>query len=755
MTMRRALICLAVLTVTCVFAQEEGPLWQPEPADLDPAQNLALGKPVSYAPAPNYGLTRAGDTDAADLTDGALSDHPRGQLWFQDKCVGWSYGGLCNLSLDLEAVAPISEVAIRFQGGAPQPGIVTPVWIDVVVSDDGETWRRVARYSTLADGDTARFGVPRDEGQAWVHRFRFTDLNTRGRYVGLSFYGTGLTVSDEMYVFRGDFDPETCDLAALPVVDFSTTRPQMHFHKPYLCFTTNVTTPNPVGLVAPEGAESQAVTIALELPAGTKLVGGGGFGRAEEDAPLAQLAPETTEDGYTRYEFAGNMGAATKTFGRLFIGGDWADGQEGELRYRVTYADGTQSPSATVPLYALELPPTPQPERLMVGLSWYGLESLASWPNAIENYRALGLNTVNTFVHWMDRPDTRPELWAFWDACRDAGFKLQNIDSTFHRIPDVPEAHCQFADGTVGTRLCPSYRGQYYQAELQRVAEQCALARPHALFADIELWSWRGPVDAQNCTRCQADKAASGIESWEEWQLAKGYEMWSDAVKAVRQAVAAVGGPEMEFGVYDWRAGQSYQFTWPFDRLYPEYLQSSQPSTYTPLYPYHLALIGDEARADRRLLPRPDVMPWITPGDAGTFSGESFRYALLECFANGSRGMQFWSGRIWDAELLAAYARVIRSLQPVENLLMEADLIEGAEVQGAGRISGVTSGEEMVILVADYLDEAGGAVTVRLPVNAAMTATDLDTGETLRVAADGTLTVPLAGVKARLLHVTR
>jgi hypothetical protein len=153
------------------------------------------------------------------------------------------------------------------------------------------------------------------------------------------------------------------------------------------------------------------------------------------------------------------------------------------------------------------------------------------------------------------------------------------------------------------------------------------------------------------------------------------------------------------------------------------------------------------------LLPRSDLLPWITPGDAGTFDGERFRYALLECFCNGARGMNFWSGRVWDAELLAAYSRVIRNLQPVEDLLISGELLEGAELRTAGRISGVTADGEMVILVADYHQEAGGAVTVTLPTALAMTATDLDTGETLEVSAAGELTVPLEGVRARVLHV--
>ncbi|MGD9497285.1 MAG: hypothetical protein AB7Y46_13380 [Armatimonadota bacterium] len=755
--MRCAVLLLATLSlVASACAQEEPhPGWQPEPGDLDPDQNIALEKPVTYAPDPNYGLTSAGGTDPTDLTDGVLSDHPRGHLWFQSKCVGWSYGGLGSLMLDLGQIEPIREVAMRIQGGSPQAGICTPVWMEVVVSDDGESWRRVGEYSTFRAGDDQRFGVPAYEGVAWVHRFRFTDLATRGRYVGISLYGAGLTVADEMYVFRGDHDPDAVSLTALPETDFSVTRPHMALHKPYLCFTTNVTTPNPVGLLAPTGHQAEPVTIILDLPPGTRLVAGDGFGRGEEQAPLAEIAPEQTDDGWTRYQFAATAGENTKTWGRLFIGGDWADGQEGELRYATVYADGTQTPLVSVPLRAIEVPATPQPQRLLVGLSWYSLGALMSWPNAIDDYRALGLNTVNTMVHWMRDVEANQELWDFWEQCRDAGFKLQNIDSTFHQMPDQPETRCQLADGTTSSRRCPSYRGQYYQAEIERVARQCALARPHALFADIEIWNWQGPVDAEKCTRCQADFARSGLESWEEWKLAKGFEMWRDVVEAVRAAVSDAGGPEMEFGVYDWRAGQVYQFTWPFDRLYPEYLQSSQPSTYTPLYPYHIAMVGDEARRDRQRLPRADVILWLTPGDAGTFSGERFRYALLECFANGARGMQFWSGRVWDAELLAAYARVIRNLAPVEDVLADGELLEGAQVQGAGRISGVVAGGEMVILVADYLGETEGTVTVTLPVAGAMTATDLDTGETLQVAADGTLAVPLGGEMARLLHVRR
>jgi hypothetical protein len=230
--------------------------------------------------------------------------------------------------------------------------------------------------------------------------------------------------------------------------------------------------------------------------------------------------------------------------------------------------------------------------------------------------------------------------------------------------------------------------------------------------------------------------------------------MWTDVVKSVRKAVKQADGREIEFGVYDWRAGKAYQFTWPFDRLYPEYLQSSQVSTYTPLYPYHISLVGDECREDRANLPRADVIPWITPGNAGTFSGKRFRYALLECFANGARGVNFWSNRVWDAELMAAYARVIRNIGPVEDLIISGKLLEDAQIESPGRISGVVSGNEMLALAADYLGTGPTELDIRLPVKSTCVVTDLDTREKLGDISNGKLlTISFGSERARLLHV--
>ena len=184
-------------------------------------------------------------------------------------------------------------------------------------------------------------------------------------------------------------------------------------------------------------------------------------------------------------------------------------------------------------------------------------------------------------------------------------------------------------------------------------------------------------------------------------------------------------------------------------------MQSSQVSTYTPLESYHLALIGDEVRQDRDKLPRSDVLPWITPGDAGTFPGDAFRFALLECFANGARGVYFWSGRLWDTETLAAFAQAIRNVVPVEDVIVNGQLLKGATAPPHVRVSGMRFGDRMVVLAADYDLTEPRTIELSLPVTVASHIKDLDTGENLGTVSNAqpSLRLTLGPMRGRLLLV--
>jgi len=721
---------------------------------LEGRENLASGRPVVFSPAPNYRLTGQGESDATDLTDGKLSGREDRRIWFESSAVGWSYAGRVNLALDLGRPAHIDEIAVRLLGGSPQAGVSIPGWIEAFVSHDGEHYFQVAECSRWRRGDFERFAVPVDAGTAWIHCLRLKDLDVRGRHVALRMYTGGLSAADEMYVFGTAIEDKAGAPPSAAAADFTVAHPQPYFHKPQLVVATNVPGPVPVGVVVPPDQQPQeAVSLTLDLPPGMVLRGG-----AIGSTKLEDIEPERTPGGGMRYKLVTSPKSSNKAFGRLYLQAPgWQDGQEGKLRYQFAHGDWT-SPPQELPLRAVRVPPAPRLKRVMAGLGWWSASATAQWPDVLDAWDRLGLNSFPMFAQWM-KPDD--PLWGLVAEARRRGMFIVNVDSPLHRMAQrrkrEPEIYCQFSDGSTGEKLCPSYRGPYYREEIERFAGVMHSARPHLASLDIEVWGWRGPVDSRKCTRCRKDFEASGLPSWEAWQLAKGEQMWRDLVAAARAAVAEAGGPRFEIGGYDFRPGPAYQSVWSVDRLYPDWMQSSQVSTYTCLYPYHLELIGNEVREDRRRLPKSDVLPWLTPGDAGTFPGECLQWALLECYTNGARGVYFWSGRVWDAESLIAYNRVIRAIAPVERLILEGELAgQLVSVEEPGRVSGIRCGSEMVLLVADYSRRSDGTLNLRLSAPAASAIRDLLTGQVVagRIpSGPSTVPIDLAGARARLLHL--
>lgn len=730
---------------------------------LEVRENLAAGCRVQFAPQPGYDLTSRNHTDATDLTDGQLTSRKDLHMWFDAKAVGWSYGGRVNLSVDLGRICQIEEIAIRFLTGSPSAGISFPGWSEALVSSDGEHYTKVDECCCWREPDWTRFEVPREQGKAQIHCLRFTGLKAHGRWVGLRFYASGLTTTDELYVFgkpvsnsldqRGaTADKKQAAIAAELASDFTVKNVQPYFHKPELVLATNLPLPVPVGVVVPENAKGQSTELALEFPRGVKLAGGT---LGSED--LAERTSNSANAGQTctlRWSPRGD----NKVAARLYLQADGlADGDRTEMKYHFQSGEW-QSPTIALPVRAVFVPPAQRPQRLMTSLGWWSAQETLHWPRWMDTWNTLGLNTFPVFANWMRSGDA---TWQLLDEARRSGFFVANVDSPLHRMMDrhkgEKEMFHQFSGGAVSDKLCPSYRGRFYQEEIQRFAKEMGRARPNFVSVDIELWGWRGPIDNDKCSRCLQDFKASGLKDWDSWLLAKGDEMWRDLVSAARAEVEKSSGPRFEIGGYDFRPGSNYQNLWSVDRQYPAWMQSSQVSTYTNLSPYHLALIGDEVRQDRAHLPHSDVLPWITPGDAGTFPGEAMQWALLECYTNGARGVWFWSSRVWDSESLIAYNRVIRALNPVETILLEGELIgTQASVKEPARLSGLRRGNDLVLLVADYYGQCQGTIKLTLDLPARSEIRDLISGQVF--AADvqpgkRDLDVPLEGNRARLLQI--
>jgi hypothetical protein len=715
--------------------------------------NLALGQKVLFSPPPNYSLTAKGGTDAMDLTDGKLSTRPDQMLWFESSSVGWTYPGRFNLAVDLGKPCDINEIAIRLQNGSPfSGGRMFPGWVEAFVSNDGVHYQKVGEFSQWNKDDFLKFNIGQGMGKSWVDCLRFKDLKAHGRWVGLRMYGNGTTVSDELYVF-GSPSSEAVKVASETTdASFTVTHPQVYFHKPFLELATNLALPVPLGLNLPEAAGSD-VNVKIDLPPGIDIASG-----SVSSTKISDLFPEQLSDGWKRYSFSVKNAKSDKVFGQLYLQATGLkDGQSSELRYQFG-DDNWESAPVNIPVRAVNVPAAPRLKTIMASMGWWNSPAV-DWPQELQAFRVLGLNTFPVFGMWMPKDEKDPQ-WAKLEEARKQGFFISNIDDAVGNIlkhKDAPEIYDQFEDGTVGTHLCISYRGKYYQEEIQRFAQMMAKIHPDFTSEDIEVWGWAGPTDSMKCTRCLEDFKQSGAGSWAEWQQGKGKEMIHDEIVAAQKAVKETDGKPFVTGLYDVRPGQVYQQIFDYNSLYPELLNNSQPSTYTSLQAADIEWIGDEARKDRSQLPRSDVQPWLSPGDAGVFPGDSFQWATLECYANGSNGIWFWSSRMWDSEDLIAYNKVIRAIAPMEDVIVKGDLVgSSATIAGEGRVSGMKLGNRMMLLAADYFGKSDGFLKINLTLPIKSQLRDLLSGETVgKVLSAGkqTVTLPLNGQRARLLEV--
>jgi hypothetical protein len=715
--------------------------------------DLALGQKVLFSPQPNYSLTSNGGTDATDLTDGKTSTREDQKLWFEKSSVGWTYPGKFNLAVDLGKPCDIDEIAIRLQNGsAVNAGRNFPGWVEAFVSEDGEHYQKVGEFSQWNKDDFQKFNIGQGRGKSWVDCLRFTNLKTRGRWVGFQIYGGSTTASDELYVFgspAASQNPQTA--LSQPATNFTVTHPQIYFHKPYLELATNISLPVPLGLDVPDDAGSD-VNVKLDLPPGVDLVSG-----SISKEKVSSLTPAQLAGGWKQYSISVKTAKSDKVFGRLYLqASGLKNGESSELRYQFG-DDSWESPIVGMPIHAVNVPAAPRLKTIMASMGWWNSPA-EDWPNELQTFRVLGLNTFPVFGMWMPKDEKDPQ-WAKLEEARKQGFFISNIDDAVGNIlkhKDAPEIYDQFEDGTVGKHLCISYRGKYYQEEIQRFAQMMAKLRPDFTSEDIEVWGWAGPTDSMKCVRCQQDFLKSGLGSWAEWQQSKGKEMIHDEITAAQKAVKDAGGKPFVTGLYDVRPGNVYQQIFDFDSLYPTLLNNSQTSTYTSLQPADIAFIGDEARADRSKLPHSDLQPWLTPGDSGVFPGSSFQWATLECYANGSNGIWFWSSRMWDSEDLIAYNKVLRAIAPVEDVIVKGDLVgSSATIDGAGRVSGMELGNRMMLLAADYFGKSDGTVKINLTLPAKSTLRDLFTGETIGkvlLAGKQNVSIPLNGQRARLLE---
>lgn len=184
-----------VLCITAVLWAAGGLVVAQEAARAEftpPGENIALGKPYTLSPRPNYALS-ADPGDVTHLTDGVYSE---GYFWVQKTTVGWRGAAPVIITVDLGEVEPIAGASYNTAAGVAN--VSWPLAIDILVSDDGERWVHIGELVGLS----AEFGLPPTDRYA-VHRFVTDDLRTRARYVQFVVDGAPYIFVDEVEVYRG------------------------------------------------------------------------------------------------------------------------------------------------------------------------------------------------------------------------------------------------------------------------------------------------------------------------------------------------------------------------------------------------------------------------------------------------------------------------------------------------------------------------------------------------------------------------
>lgn len=157
-------------------------------------ENLALTRPYTLAPNPNYSLC-ADAGDAVQLTDGVYTE---GHFWTRPSTVGWSGSAPRLINIDLGHDLPIKGVSFSTAAGVAQ--VRWPAHLYLFVSPDGTLWHRVGDLVALA---AAHDPLPL-YGEYTNHRFWTDQLRTHARYVQVVAVSDDYTFVDEIEVIRGD-----------------------------------------------------------------------------------------------------------------------------------------------------------------------------------------------------------------------------------------------------------------------------------------------------------------------------------------------------------------------------------------------------------------------------------------------------------------------------------------------------------------------------------------------------------------------
>ncbi|MBT7302143.1 MAG: hypothetical protein HN849_21625 [Victivallales bacterium] len=705
-------------------------------------ENLAAGKAVTFASTPSYRLTKD-DNDPHDLTDGKLTPRNDDRMWFDKAAVGWATHP-ASFMVDLGTVQPIRSVVLRFLGGAEQDGLRFPRRIELMVSEDGETFYHAAALHKLNLGEKERAGEPGvfflpETGKAYAYPLALEGLRTKARYVGITLHGDkGFLFADEMVVLKGDFAADTIALPPKDKTTFIIRGTAFGPKEDVFPISADIAAPYRFWITdaRPAEAKKKPLTYVMELPWNIMI-------HENSSGTITETQLGEGPERRRRIAVTGLKARAGQSVGPFFFTvGDVKRLAGTEATFYAT-CDGYEAHRTTVPVQVIAIPRVPPLRRLHVSLSWMSTGNAIQWPGFLDAWEHLGFNAVATFPRYWKNTVT-PEREELLAAARKRGMKIIYNESPFHMMEHrwkkrAPEIYSQI-EGKTSKNLCPSYRGEAYADEMKRVGDCYGLVKADYVFYDIECW-YRGSTDAMagRCTRCKAAHGASGKEMG-DWLSDRGTEMIRDMNTEIRERVAELGLKQPHIATYNNQAAKTlYHFVFDFNKLHPELLESSQPS----LYVKGMAeLVHDSIRSNYQVMKSRDIIPWLSTGTYGEHAPAKVEPMILESFLNGAMGITYYCYSDFDTPLDFYYhAKALATLAPYEDLLADGAPVPVTTDNDLMAVSAYRNGQEMLILVGNYARTPTTKIQITLPLNNPGKVLDLRTNADMKPTAQLVLNV--------------
>ncbi|MGI6355813.1 MAG: discoidin domain-containing protein [Lentisphaeria bacterium] len=709
--------------------------------DLTTGNNLALGKRLQLVPPPDYHLTKD-ENDCLDLTDGKLTSRSDDKVWFDRKAVGWYSGnGEAFIKLDLGKPEKLDRVVIRCLGGTVG-NFKFPSSFAAYVSRDGQTYHLARSMQKLMPGESDQSDFVNSyyiEEQGSVYSTRMypfaLSIQAEARYLILKIIGaSGSIFSDEMAVLEAQtIGPDFNAAYQSPGEEIPLEGLLVRTRLGTLDIIRDVPAPQRFSLLDLRAGQAvgQEASLVLDLPPGVSV-------RSPE-----LEAENIVIDGhnYQRYVLPITQKNKKLSAPDLFLA--VSPDCRGDLpAFSMGRSGGVDQHRSRLPLQIVSLPPIPRFQRLHVSLSWMSVGNAMAWPDFLEQWDKLGFNTVSAFPRWWNVNNYQKQR-AFVDAARQRGYKIIMNDSAFHEMmrghKEGSELFCDIP-GKSHRMLCPSYRGQFYEKEMERVARCVKMGVPDYVFYDIECWGQMQQSAAQ-CRRCQEALQKSG-KPLEEFLQDCRVEQMRDLDAAVRRGAAEIGLPAPIQGDYNRDAVRSGEF---FRRIYPQYINMAMPSLYVA---GRAVDVHNRIRGNYQKMKSRRQIPWLSTGTYGEFEPYKVEMMVLEALLNGADGITYYCyGDFTDTPHDFYYhARALAMLRPYEDLIMDGEVLEPTGSNDQMFYSGIRQDKQMLLLIGNYY-KAEESTTFTFPWANLETVLDLQTGAAVPAQAQFSFKVPKGGFR--------